>query len=327
MTSSAPIVSVIIVNYNSGPRLKRCLEHLLAQTFREFEIIIVDNASTDDSLADAGNAGADFQLIDAGANLGFAAANNLAAQSARGEWLAFLNPDAYAAPDWIEALMAAVHAYPGVDAFGSLQLNDDAPDMLDGAGDACSAWGVYYRGFYGWPASFAPDDGECFAPCAAAALYRRSRFLDLGGFDERFFCYGEDVDLGFRLRLAGGRAMQLRNAVVRHEGSGVTGRRSGFTVYHGHRNRIWLYYKNLASPLYWLTAPMRLAADLALGAKAFLSGGGGAYLRAIRDGYAGCAAFTEDRRLAAKSDAMNAVATCLVWSPFKVLRRKGKLLR
>ncbi len=327
MNSSAPAVSVIIVNYNSGPRLRRCLDHLAAQTFNDFETIVVDNASSDDSLAKAREAAIEFELIEAGANLGFAAANNLAAKSAKGAWLAFLNPDAYAAPDWLEALMRATGAYPDADAFGSLQLDDNAPETLDGAGDVCSAWGLYYRGYCGWPAESAPEDGECFSPCAAAALYRRARFLQLGGFDERFFCYGEDVDLGFRLRLAGGRAMQIRDAVVRHEGSGVTGRRSDFTVYHGHRNRIWLFYKNTPPALYLMTAPMRFATDLALGVKAVPTGGGGAYARALRDGYGRRRQFKEDRRRAASSQYAQAAAQHLVWSPVSILRRRGKVLR
>ncbi|HBS33707.1 MAG TPA: glycosyltransferase family 2 protein, partial [Parvularcula sp.] len=141
-----------------------------------------------------------------------------------------------------------------------------------------------------------PGDGECFAPCAAAAMYRARVFADLGGFEERFFCYGEDVDLGFRLRLAGGRAVQVRAARVLHEGSGVSGRYSDFTVYHGNRNRIWMTYRNMPALLYWPLVPLRLLADAYLCLRAFTVGTGRAYARAVLDGYGGLPALANDRR-------------------------------
>jgi len=319
-TPAAPAVTVIIVNFNAGDRLRRCLDHLAAQRFSDFETVVIDNGSTDDSLATANASSHPFTLIEAGENLGFAAANNRAAKAARGAWLAILNPDAYAQPDWLTQLMAATARYPQADAFGSLQLDAASPDCIDGAGDAASIYGIAYRHGFGAPRATAPDDYECIAPCAAAALYRREIFEQLGGFDERFFCYGEDVDLGHRLRLAGGRAVQVKDAVVLHEGSGLTGRHSEFSIYHGHRNRIWLYYKNMPRPLYWLTAPLRLAADITLFVKALAGGYGGAYMRALRDGYGGLGQFKAERN-SAKGDS----AGMFVWSPIKVLRRQGRI--
>ncbi|MEL7488005.1 MAG: glycosyltransferase family 2 protein, partial [Pseudomonadota bacterium] len=222
---SDPVVSVIIVNYNSGHRLEKCLAHLVRQTVSDFETIIIDNASTDASMDAARRLAREtpeeLTIIDAGDNLGFAAANNKAAQGARGTWLAFLNPDAYARPDWIEKLLDAAKRYPSADAFGSTQIDAADETRLDGAGDVLHAFGLPYRGYFGWPAEAVSVDAETFSACAAAALYRRSTFDALGGFDERFFCYGEDVDLGYRLRLAGGRCIQVASAVVAHEGSGV----------------------------------------------------------------------------------------------------------
>ena len=214
MTNTPPAVTIIIVNYNAGHKLARCLAHLAKQSCRNFETIVVDNGSTDDSIAAALADGASFELIEAGKNLGFAAANNLAAKTARGEWLAFLNPDAYATPTWLEELLNAAERYPDADAFGSTQYCAENPAKLDGAGDVYHIAGVPYRGHFGWPAAKLPAEGETFAACAAAALYRRKTFDALDGFDERFFCYGEDVDLGFRLRLRGGRTIQAPKAVV-----------------------------------------------------------------------------------------------------------------
>ena len=324
------MLSVIIVNYNSGERLARCLERLGRQSFRDFDVIIIDNASSDPSLDDALAAAPSplkVRAIRSGENLGFAAANNVAAREAGGEWLVFLNPDAYAEPDWLAELTAASARYPWADAFGSTQLKAEDPSIIDGAGDVVHVLGVPYRGHFGWPAKTLPEDGECFAPCAAAAMYRRRTFLDLGGFEERFFCYGEDVDLGFRLRLAGGRSVQVKAARVLHEGSGVTGRYSDFTVYHGNRNRIWMTYRNMPGALYWPLTPFRLLADLYFCGRAVVVGTGPAYFRAVIDGYRGLPGFAADRRRLQRSRkaSLSAIARALVWSPVTVFRRKAAL--
>ena len=320
-----PVASVIIVNFNSGGRLARCLAALAAQTRRDFETIVIDNQSSDGSERSARDP--TVRLVEAGSNLGFAAANNRAAEGAKGDWLIFLNPDAYPEPDWFARLLEGARRYPFADAFGSAQLDAKDPARLDGAGDVMHVLGIAYRGGFGWPAASLPPDGECFAPCAAAAMYRRARFIALGGFDERFFCYGEDVDLGFRLQLAGGRAVQLAGARVLHEGSGVTGRYSDFTVYHGNRNRIWLTYKNMPAEIYWPLAPLRLLVDLYLLARAFSAGVGRSYWRALRDGYGRLPEFADARRDIQKSRkaGLARIASMLAWSPHYVSRRAPRL--
>jgi len=324
---AAPRVSVIIVNYNGGDRLRRCLEALGRQTFSDFETIVIDNASSDGSVAAAAGAGRAFRLIEAGANLGFAAANNRAAKRARGEWLAFLNPDAYADPDWLAELVAASGRYPWADAFGSTQIDAHTPDRLDGAGDVYHAFGASYRGHYHWPVAALPPEGECFAPCAAAALYRRSVFEALGGFEESFFCYCEDIDLGYRLRLAGGRAVQVADARVLHEGSGVTGKRSDFTVYHGHRNRVWTYYRCTPLALLVATAPFHMMFNLYLLARFSLEGKGRAYLRAMGDAARGLSAQSAARRRlqAGRKADVAAIARATTWSLLKLMRKKADI--
>lgn len=320
-----PSVTVIVVNYNSGQRLKRALGCLAAQTFRDFDVIVVDNASTDGSATADGAIGLRLRIIRNEENLGFAAANNQAAKLATGAWLAFLNPDAYAEPDWLEKLHAATRRYPDADAFGSLQIDAHDAARLDGAGDAYFFLGLPYRGHFGWPIAKAPREGECFAPCAAAALYRRATFTALGGFDESFFCYGEDVDLGFRLRLAGGRAVQVAGARVLHEGSGVTGRRSRFSIYHGHRNRVWTFVKNMPAPLFWLALPFHAAVNLALFARCAGLGAAGAYWRAMKDAVAGLGPVVAKRRAIQKERraSWRAIAAVLTWSPLKAVRREA----
>lgn len=324
MASKPPRVTIIIVNYNAGGKILRCLERLNAQTFRDFETIVIDNASTDGSAARAAEAYPSVRLMLSAENLGFAAGNNRAARDAKGELLAFLNPDAYADDNWLAELVRASERYPWADAFGSSQICAEQPDRIDGAGDVYHILGAAYRGGYGRSVSELPEDGECFAPCAAAAMYRRSAFEALGGFDERFFCYGEDVDLGFRLRLSGGHCVQVKAAVVAHEGSGITGRYSDFTVYHGNRNRIWLAYKNIPGVFYWVFAPLRLTFDFYLLARALSLGFGRPYLRALRDGYGGLARLRHERARIQRERrlSLTGFAKAMTWSPFAMLGRR-----
>ena len=257
-------VAVIIVNYNSGAYLDRCLQALAVQSVRPRQVIVVDNASHDGSADQAERAYPGLCVIRCPDNHGFAGANNRAvAQSAATEWLALLNPDAFPAPDWLAALRQATQDQPRYALFGCRLLDAANPERLDGVGDGYHASGLAWRRGHGEVAAGRHMQGaEIFAPCAAAALYRRAAFLDAGGFDERFFCYMEDVDLGFRLRLLGYRCGYAPTAIVHHVGSGSTGARSPFTVYHGHRNLVWTYVKNMPAPWFWLCLPAHLALNL-----------------------------------------------------------------
>jgi hypothetical protein len=198
-----PQVTVCVIAYNSGPTLRTCLERLGAQTFRDFETLVIDNASPDPG--DAAIA-AEFpwvRLIRNDSNLGFTGAGNQGAREGRGRWYVLLNPDAYAEPDWLAKLVAAAERHPKVKSFTSRQMVEGEPGVLDGLGDVMSITGIPYRGGYLNPDDGQAREGEVFSPCGAAMMIDQRLFLDLGGFDEDFFCYGEDVDLGYRLQLAG----------------------------------------------------------------------------------------------------------------------------
>jgi GT2 family glycosyltransferase len=258
-----PTLSVLIVAYRSGPTLTRCLAALRAQTFSGYEIVLVDNdepGSGDGAATAAAKADPAIRLISPGANLGFAAGNNLAAQTASGRWLVMLNPDAYPAPDWLERLVEAAARRPDYRVFTSRQLADEDPSLLDGLGDVMFAAGAPYRGGYMGKDPGDVAEGEVFSPCGAAMMVDRALFLGLGGFDETFFCYCEDVDLGYRLRLAGEPTLLVPDAVVRHEGSVSSGGpASAFAVRHGTRNRMWLLIKNTPWPLVPIILPLHLA--------------------------------------------------------------------
>ncbi len=316
-------ITVIVVNYNSGERLQKCMAALSAQTYCDFDVIIVDNNSGDQSLDFTMPENLDVRFIRLPENVGFAAANNRAAEITSAEWLAFLNPDAYAQNDWLQSFVNGAARHLDVDAFGSLQLNAADPSLIDGAGDVYFAAGISYRGGFNRSVETAPNEGECFAPCAAAAFYRKEIFDQLGGFEESFFCYSEDVDLAFRLRLAGGRVIQLRHAIVHHEGSGITGQIGGFAVYHGHRNRLWTYFRNMPAILLLITLPAQLAMSFLLVFYFAIKGGGRPYLKAMRDAIAGLPqAFSDRRRIqATRRASIASIAHAIVWSPIRFLKR------
>lgn len=283
-------VAVIIVNWNGEAFLERCLAALMVQTLKPYEIIVVDNASSDGSLEIVRRFPA-VRLMLLGQNTGFARGNNLAieATSAESEWIALINPDAFAEPRWLEALLLGAELNPRFDVFGSKLVNACNPTWLDGAGDAYHVSGLVWRMGHGLPMpTSAENEIEVFSPCAAAALYRRSALRELGGFDEDYFCYVEDVDLGFRLRLAGYRCLYVPQSVAHHVGSGTTGGpHSDFALYHGHRNLVWTFVKDMPAILFWLLLTLHVLLNLVSIIWFALQGRGDVILRAKRDALLG----------------------------------------
>ncbi len=284
----SPLVSIILVTWNSAAHLPHCLESLGRQTFKNFEVIVVDNGSTDGALdgLESHWPGLAIQVLRLDENMGFAAANNLGARLARGRWLALLNPDAFPEPTWLEELLHAVESHPQA-CFASRQVQAGAPHLLDGEGDAYHVSGLAWRRGYGLPVSPVNEIEEVFSPCAAAALYPRQAFLEAGGFDEAYFAYHEDVDLGFRLRLQGVPCYCVPRAVVQHIGSASTGKMSAFVIYHGHRNLVWTFFKDMPAGLFWLYLPLHLAMNLFYLVSFTLKGQGRAIWCAKRDALLG----------------------------------------
>jgi GT2 family glycosyltransferase len=292
-------VAVLIVNRNGGDLLKRCLAALRKQTWRPFRTVVVDNASEDDSLISARDELDQTELIRLPTNAGFARANNIAASVATDcDLYALINPDAFAEPAWLAALVDAAERHPSFSAFASQMRVAGNPDLLDGVGDSYHVSGRAWRiGHRTRPARPPTDEMEVFAPCAAAALYRRRAFESVGGFDERYFCYFEDVDLGFRLRLQGHRALYVPSAVVHHVGSGTAGYQSEFATYHGERNMVWTFFKNMPSPLVWRYLPQHLALNAASLAYYPVRGQGKVVWKAKLDALRALPAILRDRRM------------------------------
>jgi GT2 family glycosyltransferase len=325
----SPQVSVVVVAYESGPTLSDCLSALERQTAADREVILIDNASRDGAAAAAARAHPQARFVANASNLGFAAAVNQAARLARGRWLALLNPDAFPEPGWLAALLAAAQAWPQVRCFASRQLMAEDPRRLDGLGDVMSAAGFAFRGGYGQPDPKLAAPAFVFSACGGAMMIERELFLAMGGFDERLFCYCEDVDLGYRLQLRGEPTLLVPAAVVRHVGSASSGGpRSDFAVFHGTRNRLWVYLKNTPPLLLWLTLPLHLATTAILMARHLSRGEAAAPWRGFVAGLRGLGLALGARREAQAQRRVGslAIARRLSWSPRDLFRRRVVLL-
>lgn len=285
---SDPRVSVIIVSWNSAAYIGRCLEALAEQTYRDLEVIVADNCSTDHTLAvvEATRTPWALRIERFQSNIGYAAATNAAARLAEGYWLALLNPDAFPEPDWLEQLIQAAAQFPN-SFFACRQIQADRPRLLDGEGDLYHVSGLAQRRGYNLPAFPPGQPREVFSACGAAALLPRQEFLAAGGFDEDYFAYQEDVDLGFRLRLRGLRCICVPSALVRHVGMGSTGARSDFSTYHGHRNLEWTYFKDMPAPWVWIFLPLHLIMNFSLILYFMLTGRGRVIWHAKLDAWKG----------------------------------------
>lgn len=323
--AQAPTITVCIIAYNSGPTLRTCLDRLAAQTFQDFETLVIDNASPDPGDAAIAREFPFVQLIENGENLGFAGAGNQGARLARGRWYVLLNPDAFAQPDWLEELVGAAKRYPNLLSFTSRQLMDEDPGLLDGLGDVMSGYGIPYRGGY---LSRDPGDtpeGEVFSPCGAAMMIDRALFLELGGFDEFFFCYSEDVDLGYRLQLSGEPTLLVPSAVIRHVGSASSGgRKSEFAVFHGTRNRFYVVYKDTPAILLPIVVPLHLMGVVYISSRRENRPHAHIVWRAFKESLKGLPTILKSRRAvqAARRASAWEIAKAMTWNPRDLTGRR-----
>ena len=304
------------------------------QTFQDFEVIVVDNASSDQGVEGLKRQypTLDLRVERLSSNLGFAVANNVGARLASGKWLALLNADAYPKPDWLEKILEAADRHPEFSFFSSRQLQFSQPDVLDGAGDEYHISGLAWRRFYSYPAQhYGLEEEEVFSACAAAAIYNREDFLRVDGFDETYFAYFEDVDLSFRLRLAGGRCLYVPQAEVRHVGSASSGKKSSFVMYHGHRNLVWTFFKDMPGVLFWWYLPLHLGMNIFFAISFLVKGKGPAVLRAKLDAFSKLPDIIHKRRkiqVTRKTSARELwkVMNSELFAPYRAQRRRSKRL-
>jgi len=329
MTRAVPVFSFIVLSYQSGAYLRACLDSLFAQAGDDCEVILADNGSRDGAPQAAVRDFPALRFVDNGDNLGYAGGNNAAAKTARGQWLCFINPDVVVRPDWLRAMRAAIEAYPDTSIFTSLQVDPLDASRLDGAGDGMTGFGFPFRMGYG---QVRPDHltvSEVFSPCGAACVMARDLFRALKGFDERFFLYCEDADLGYRARLRGERTLLIPEAVVAHTGSATLGVRSDVALYHGYRNRLWLYAKNTPAGLMAVTIVPHIVFSLCMALKDVWKGRGAVVWRALRDAVKGMGAVMRDRQYVQTTRSLSAgtLLRQLTWDPRVIIRRGLDLRR
>ncbi|MGO9016304.1 MAG: glycosyltransferase family 2 protein [Dissulfurispiraceae bacterium] len=242
----SPVISVIIVNLNGERYLRDCIVSLACQTFSDFEVIVVDNGSTDSSLDLIRNDFPWVRVIGLAKNTGFAEGNNTGFATSSARYIVTLNNDTIANSGWLKALYEAAESDPLVGMVASKIFLGREGRELDSAGMLIYPDGMSRQRGRGEIDSGQFDNiGEVLFPSACAALYRGDMLKDIGGFDEDFFCYCEDADLGLRARLAGWKAVLAPQATVRHLYSQTGGPYSGFKAYHIERNRFWVLMKDL----------------------------------------------------------------------------------
>lgn len=240
-------LSIIIPNYNGLRFLPGCLSTLSQQTFSDFEIVIVDNGSTDDSTGFIRRNYPKVHLLTLPKNTGFAAAVNIGIRASQSPYVMLLNNDTTLAPDCVELLLSCIENKPYIFSAGARILTAKAPHLADTCGDYYSVFGyAFCRGQGLMPNALPKQVYPVFTNCACAAVYRRSLLEKTGLFDERFFAYLEDVDIGFRARRLGLANVHCPNAIVYHTGSGTTvGKYTAFKVFHSARNNVLLRHNNL----------------------------------------------------------------------------------
>jgi len=254
------LVSVVIPNWNGKKFLTGCLDSLAKQSYKPIEIIVVDNGSTDGSVEFIQQNFKDVILVRFETNTGFSKAVNQGVISATGEFVVLMNNDTTADVNWISELVKAIKQHPEAGSAGCKMLAYDDHRILDGAGDG------YRRG--GLPGRIGHrefDNGQFDNPryilgaCGGAALYRRSLFDDIGLFDEDYFAYLEDVDMGLRAQSAGYKCIYVPSAIIYHLGCGTTG--SGYSplvVKLSARNNWNTIVKNIPDRLIWKFLPQIL---------------------------------------------------------------------
>jgi len=249
-------VSVIIVNWNGKRFLRECLDAVLGQNFPDFEVILVDNGSSDGSADLVGASYPQVNLVRLPENRGFTGGNLAGFAAARGRFIALLNNDTRPEMGWLRALVAGM-SDPGIGICAS-KLIIDGSDRIDSVGD------LFTNAFTGTKLGTLRPSREFLAPlpvhgaCAAAALYRRDMLDDIGFLDDDFFFNHEDTDLNLRAWLAGWRCVFLPQAVVHHKVSASIGELSAATVYYFSRNNEWVWLKNVPLALMIRYLPQRM---------------------------------------------------------------------
>lgn len=278
-------VSVVIPNYNGIAYLEECLVSLQGQEGADFEVILVDNGSKDESVSFVQQKFPWVRIKKLAENYGFCRAVNEGIKMSRSPYVILLNNDTAVCEGFIKALLEEIKKYPSCFSVQAKMLVPDAPDTVDDAGNFYCALGWAFARGKGKPEIHYQKPDRIFASCAAAAIYRRSILKEIGLFDEQHFAYLEDVDIGYRARLCGYENRFTPRAAVYHYGSATSGSRyNEFKIRYSSRNNIYVIYKNMPLWQILLNAPLLAAGFCIKWAFFSLKGYGKEYLKGILGG-------------------------------------------
>ncbi len=239
------MVSVVIPNYNGSKYFKDCIEALDKQTYRDYEVIVIDNASTDDDYRWlTKREDIIFKRLDK--NYGFSKAVNEGIKMAKGEYVLLLNNDTVPFADFIQELVKMIEQDKQLFAVSSKMIQYHNNHLIDDAGDEYTILGWAYKRGDGMPVTKYTQSGKVFSACGGAAIYRKEVFEKIGYFDENFFAYMEDVDISYRALIYGYKNMYCADAKVEHIGSATSGSKyNAFKVKLAARNNVYVAYKNM----------------------------------------------------------------------------------
>lgn len=252
-------VTVVIPNYNGLKFMEPCFAALEAQSEKDFDVLVVDNGSTDGSVEWLKESGIPSVFLPE--NIGFPGAVNIGIKKAETPYVILLNNDTEPKPDYIREMIRMIERSPKIFSVSSRIIQLHHKELMDDAGDMYSLLGWAFQRGVGQPVAGYKKPCRVFAACAAAAIYRREVFEEIGYFDESHFAYLEDVDVGYRARIYGYDNVYCPAAELYHVGSGTSGSKyNAFKVKLAARNSVYLNYKNMPLPQLVLNA-----APLALG--------------------------------------------------------------
>jgi hypothetical protein len=253
-----PLISVIIPNWNGANFLPLCLDSLKKQDFKNFETIVVDNGSEDDSLDILKDNYPWVKALPLENNHGFAGGCNRGMETAQGEWIVLLNNDTEADTGWLKEISRAIAEYSEYSFFSTKILMFGDREYLDGTGDYLprSLYAFRYGQFVKDEGQF-DNLGDIFSPCGAAAVYKKTMLDDIGLLDEDFFAYLEDIDLGLRAHLKGYKGRFIPESKIYHIGAGSTDseKMSPWVYKQNIRNRHLIVFKTLPVTVYLCSLP------------------------------------------------------------------------
>lgn len=252
-------VTVIIPNWNGEAFLEGCLSSLRKQTYKEFEVILVDNGSSDNSVAFVRENFPEVRIHCFTVNTGFCHAVNAGIRMAASPYVILLNNDTVCEECFVEELLTGIKRRPQSFSCQARMLQLYHPDLVDDAGDYYCALGWAFADGKGRPAVRYTREKKIFAACGGAVIYNKRMIEKVGFFDEKHFAYLEDIDIGYRARIQGYENWLIPSAVVYHAGSGTSGSAyNSFKVRHTSRNSVYLIYKNMPPLQIVLNGPFLL---------------------------------------------------------------------